>query len=165
MAHYIGFAGFSNSGKTTFIAKLIGEMKRRGYLVGVMKHDAHGHYKEAKGADSSTFIQSGADAVATLSPDGVHVYEKKSEPNMKEQLAAFAHLDYVIIEGFKKEKHPKIAIFRTIEQSAIMAELDSEPLAIVTDLVDLNGVLPSYKMDEVEAVATFIVTFFEARQY
>jgi molybdopterin-guanine dinucleotide biosynthesis adapter protein len=165
LAHHIGFAGYSNSGKTTLITKLVTEMQHRGYRIAVMKHDAHGHYKEAVGADSTSFIDAGADAVVTLSPGAIHVYEKKSSPSLQEQLDAFAHLDYVFIESFKKEKHPKIAVFRTIEQRAILDKLDPAPLAIVTDLEVGGEAIPSFRMDDVKAVAAFIEHFFEARQY
>ena len=53
MAHCIGFAGYSGQRKNNLVAKLIVEMKRRGYRIAVMKHDAHGHYKEAAGTDST----------------------------------------------------------------------------------------------------------------
>ena len=89
MAHCIGFAGYSGSGKTTLVAKLIVEMKQRGYRIAVMKHDAHGHYKEAAGTDSTTFVESGADAVVTLSPNGIHVFEQRRNPSLEEQLSAY----------------------------------------------------------------------------
>ncbi|MEW9698528.1 molybdopterin-guanine dinucleotide biosynthesis protein B [Paenibacillus sp. SI8] len=165
MAHHIGFAGYSNSGKTTLIAKVVTEMKRRGYRVGVMKHDAHGHYKEKEGTDSTTFIRTGADAVVTISPEAVHVYEKKASPELSGQLEAFAHLDYIIIEGFKKEKHPKIAVIRTLEQTVILDELDPAPIAVVSNLHVGREGMPSFHLDDASAVASFIVRFFEARQY
>ncbi len=31
----------SDTGKTTLLEKMIAEMKRRGYMIGVVKHDAH----------------------------------------------------------------------------------------------------------------------------
>ncbi|MFD0695815.1 molybdopterin-guanine dinucleotide biosynthesis protein B [Paenibacillus sp. GCM10027628] len=165
MAHHIGFAGYSNSGKTTLIAKVVIEFQRRGYRVAVMKHDAHGHYKEAAGADSTTFVQAGADAVVTISPEAVRVYERKEMPLLQEQLLAFADYDFVFIEGFKKEKHPKIAVFRTIEQSEIIQVLDPPPLAIVTDLEFAAAGIPTFHLDDVEAVSRYIESYFKTHQY
>ncbi|MDD9265669.1 molybdopterin-guanine dinucleotide biosynthesis protein B [Paenibacillus sp. GCM10023248] len=168
MAHCIGFAGYSNSGKTTLIAKLVVEMKRRNKRVVVMKHDAHGHYKEASGADSTIFAESGADAVVTLSPGGVHVYERKQQPDLQEQVRAWNHLDYVFVEGFKREKHPKIAIFRTIEQRGIVHVLEPEPIAIATDL-EAEGMAglayPIFDVNDASALADFIQRYFEGDQY
>lgn len=169
MAHCIGFAGYSDSGKTTLIAKLVAEMKRRDRRVAVMKHDAHGHYKEAPEADSTIFAASGAEAVVTLSPDGVHIYEKMLKPDFQEQVRKWHHLDYVFVEGFKREKHPKIAVFRTIEQSGILQVLEPEPIAIATDLnveVELPiTALPNFDLNDITALADYIQWYFEGEQY
>ncbi|NOU86796.1 molybdopterin-guanine dinucleotide biosynthesis protein B [Paenibacillus sp. LMG 31460] len=165
MAYCIGFAGYSDSGKTTLVAKLIVEMKQRGYRIAVMKHDAHGHYKEAAGTDSTTFVESGAEAVVTLSPDGIHAFEKKRNPSLEEQISAYAHLDYVFIEGFKKEKHPKIAVFRTIEQSEIIHVLEPGPIAIATDMDNFNFDLtafPSFDLNNIRGLADFIEQYVKS---
>lgn len=167
MAHSIGFAGFSNSGKTTLIAKLLVEMKHRGHRIAVMKHDAHGHYKEAQGADSSIFVERGADAVVTLSPNGVHMYEKKENPSLEEQLAAYGHLDYIFIEGFKKEKHPKIGVYRTIEQKDLLKGLAPSLIAVATDLTNLDDdfSLPRLNLNDIRGIADFIEQFFVNCQF
>ncbi|MBP1963442.1 molybdopterin-guanine dinucleotide biosynthesis protein B [Paenibacillus aceris] len=168
MAHCMGFAGYSGSGKTTLIAKLVVEMKRRGKQVAVMKHDAHGHYKEASGADSTIFAQSGAEAVVTISLESIHIYEKKRNPDLQEQISAFGHLDYVFIEGFKREKHPKIAVYRTMEQSAIIQALEQEPVAIATHLEVLDShlsTLPSFHLNDVVGLADFIERYFKGEQF
>lgn len=38
MIPVISFVGRSNSGKTTYLIKLISELKKRGYKVAVIKH-------------------------------------------------------------------------------------------------------------------------------
>ncbi|NQX68131.1 molybdopterin-guanine dinucleotide biosynthesis protein B [Paenibacillus alba] len=168
MAHCIGFAGYSNSGKTTLIAKLVVQMKLRGCRVAVMKHDAHGHYKEVPGADSAIFAESGADAVMTLSPDMIHIYEKKGNVSLQEQLLAYAHYDYIFIEGFKKEKHPKIAVFRTIEQSEIVQQLEPRPIAIATDMDVRKTAFPEYRcldLNDIPSVAAFIEHYFKSNLF
>lgn len=167
MAHCLGFAGYSNSGKTTLLAKLVIEMTRRGHRIAVMKHDAHGHYKEAEGADSTAFVQAGAEAVVTISPDAVHVYEKRQAPNLDEQLLAYDHLNYVFIEGFKREKHPKIAVFRTIEQREILKSLVPSAIAVATDMdmSDANGLQPQLDLNDIAGIADFIEQYFRDCQF
>ncbi|WNR43177.1 molybdopterin-guanine dinucleotide biosynthesis protein B [Paenibacillus roseipurpureus] len=167
MAHSIGLAGYSNSGKTTLLSGLVVEMKRRGHRIAVMKHDAHGHYKEAVGADSTAFVDAGADAVITLSPDAVHVYERKNAPSLDEQLLAYRHLDYIFIEGFKREKHPKIAVYRTIEQSCIISEVVPAPIAIATDLAvqEAEGSYPQFNLNDIAGIADFIEQYFKDCQF
>ncbi|MDR6548930.1 molybdopterin-guanine dinucleotide biosynthesis protein B [Paenibacillus qinlingensis] len=167
MAYCVGFAGFSNSGKTTLVAKLTIEMKLRGHRIAVMKHDAHGHYKEAKGADSTIYAESGADVVVTLSPDALHVYEKKEAPTLEEQLLAYAHLDYIFIEGFKREKHPKIAVYRTIEQREMIREVVPSPIAVVTALSNLEDdfAYPRFNLNDICGIADFIEQNFVDCQF
>ncbi|NQX61544.1 molybdopterin-guanine dinucleotide biosynthesis protein B [Paenibacillus qinlingensis] len=167
MAHCLGFAGYSNSGKTTLIAKLIVEMKRRGYQIAVMKHDAHGHYKEAQGADSTIFVETGADVVVTLSPNGVHIYEEREAPSLEEQLAAYAHLDYIFIEGFKREKHPKIGVYRTIEQKELLKGLAASLIAVATDLnfPEEDFALPQFNLNDIRGIVDFIEQYFMNCQF
>lgn len=167
MAHCIGLAGYSNSGKTTLLSQLVVEMKRRGHRIAVMKHDAHGHYREAAGADSTVFVEAGADAVVTISPDAIHVYEERKNSSLDEQLLAYHHLDYIFIEGFKREKHPKIAIFRTIEQRRIVSELVPSPIAIATDLEmdEAVGLYPQFDLNDIRGIANFIEQYFKDCQF
>jgi len=52
MPQMISVVGKSGSGKTTLIEKLIPELKRRGYRVGVVKHAFHHFDMDKKGKDS-----------------------------------------------------------------------------------------------------------------
>ena len=49
----LSIVGRSQSGKTTFIEKLIPELKKRGYRIGTIKHAHHGFDidKSGNGAD------------------------------------------------------------------------------------------------------------------
>ena len=52
MLPIISIVGASNSGKTTFLEKLIPELASRGYRVGAVKHDAHGFEMDREGKDT-----------------------------------------------------------------------------------------------------------------
>jgi molybdopterin-guanine dinucleotide biosynthesis adapter protein len=156
MAKVIGFVGYSNSGKTTLISKVLVILKERGYRVSVIKHDAHGHYKEEPGADSSLFIGHGADSVVTVSPSGIHIYEKKEDAKLEEIITTLSSMDYILIEGFKSEKHPKIAVFRNEEGRAILEHLKHSPIAIATNMSHADSPLPVLDLNDPRAVADFI---------
>lgn len=49
MLPIICMVGASNSGKTTYLEKLIPELRRRGYQVGTLKHDVHGFEMDREG--------------------------------------------------------------------------------------------------------------------
>ena len=54
---------FSNSGKTTFLEKLIPALKSRGLRVAVIKHDGHDFQLDKEGKDSWRITQAGADVL------------------------------------------------------------------------------------------------------
>ena len=65
----ISFVGNSKSGKTTFLEKVVRELKQRGYRVAVIKHSHHDFDIDQPGKDSWRFSQAGSDIVAVSSPN------------------------------------------------------------------------------------------------
>ncbi|PUA40983.1 molybdopterin-guanine dinucleotide biosynthesis protein B [Paenibacillus elgii] len=160
MTTIIGFAGFSDSGKTTLVSLLVPYFEERGVKVAVIKHDAHGHYKEAPAADSTLFIRSGASAAVVLSPDAVRTYERKTVTLQETIERLEGSYGLILIEGFKREPHDKIAVFRTEEQARIVQELAAPPIACVAADRKLAEAaapgIPYFSIDAVESVAEFI---------
>ncbi|MCS7460135.1 molybdopterin-guanine dinucleotide biosynthesis protein B [Paenibacillus doosanensis] len=163
MKECIGFAGFSDSGKTTLVSRLIAYFQERGVRTGVIKHDAHGHYKEAEGTDSAGFIAAGAAAAAVVSPDSYIVYRR--EPRLLEQLVGELRsnqaepLEIILIEGFKRAGHDQLAIFRNEEQSRILQLLAKPPIAVVApaelEKYRIEGV-PFFHPDDIAMIGKFI---------
>ncbi|WP_426452366.1 molybdopterin-guanine dinucleotide biosynthesis protein B [Paenibacillus sp. S-38] len=158
----IGLAGWSDSGKTTLLVKLAGVLEEQGVRVAVIKHDAHGHYKEADGADSTRFAAAGASAVVVVSPEAVRTYERRWSGlgETLEALRAGGRYSLVLVEGFKKENHDKIAVFRTAEQAGILSVLPRAPIAWVTPDEGAAGNrpegLPVFHPDDVPGIAEWI---------
>ncbi|WP_079908637.1 molybdopterin-guanine dinucleotide biosynthesis protein B [Paenibacillus sp. 32352] len=161
MIPFIGFAGFSDSGKTTLISRLVKHYQNQGIRVGVIKHDAHGHYKEAAGSDSSQYIHAGASAAIVVSPESYIVYRR--EPHTLEQMVEKLQseaLDLILVEGFKQGKHDQIALFRSEEQANIINQLPREPVAVVAPM-ELTGCcpdfVPHFAPDDIASIAEFIL--------
>jgi molybdopterin-guanine dinucleotide biosynthesis protein B len=180
MAAVIGFAGFSGSGKTTLATQVVGLLRGRGARVAVIKHDGHGHYKEAEGSDSALYISAGAAQVVVVSPDAVVTYEARSGVTLDEQLQRMGDFDVMLVEGFKGERHAKIAVFRNGEQAEVLnrlanvvavvapPEVAAEALgraveagagAMADEAVGDDAVVPVFAPDDVEGVADFVVGF------
>ncbi|MBO6015511.1 MAG: molybdopterin-guanine dinucleotide biosynthesis protein MobB, partial [Lachnospiraceae bacterium] len=53
-------SGYSDSGKTGLITKLINEFIREGYSVAVLKHDGHDTFSDLPGSDTDLFSKAGA---------------------------------------------------------------------------------------------------------
>lgn len=58
-----GVTGASGSGKTTVLEALVGELRRRGWRVAVLKHAPGGFEFDRPGKDSWRFASAGAEAV------------------------------------------------------------------------------------------------------
>ena len=56
----VAFCGFSNSGKTTLMSRLVSSLKNR-YAIGYYKHGCHHLDIDREGKDSSVVRESGAD--------------------------------------------------------------------------------------------------------
>jgi len=73
----ICIVGAHNSGKTTFITKVINILTLEGYNVVAMKHDPKGKAKtDTEGKDSFRMYQAGAKQVILASPYKITTYSK-----------------------------------------------------------------------------------------
>ena len=159
----ICFVGRSNSGKTTFIERVIPELVRAGYKVATVKHAGHGFDLDTEGKDSWRHKQAGASSVIILSKGSMAMFADVSD-QMKVEEVRDRFLDdtydLIIAEGWKIEGYHKIVIVR--EQ---VGEIPISPeglLAVLSDKpVDLN--VPVFDLNDVPAVAALIMKHFPRR--
>lgn len=143
----VGLAGFSGSGKTTFLEKLIVELKSRGYRLGVIKHT---HHRENR-RQSPT----GAAVEVLAAPEGVFLFrEYESEPRPEEVLSMIDGVDLILIEGYKNSRWPKLVIFRNgvTERPAIHPE---DFLAEISDQSP-GSIEPHFDLEDAAGVAGLI---------
>jgi len=158
------FVGKSNSGKTTFIERVIPELVRAGYKVATVKHAGHGFDLDTEGKDSWRHKQAGASSVVILSKGSMAMFADVSDQMKVEDVRdrfLDGSYDLIIAEGWKHEGYPKIVIIR--EE---VGEIPISPeglLAVVSDKpIDLN--VPRFDLDDVSAVATLIMKHFPLRR-
>lgn len=155
MVPVISFVGRSNCGKTTYLEKLIAEMKRRGYRVATIKHDVHGFDMDKPGKDTWRHARAGADVVCIASPQKIAMIKRVDQEYRLEGVAALiSDVDVIFTEGYKREGKQRIEVFRR--------EVCPEPLcapheivAMVTDTV-VHDDLPSFPLDDAGPLADFI---------
>jgi molybdopterin-guanine dinucleotide biosynthesis protein MobB len=105
----IQVVGSSNSGKTTFIKKLIPELKKIGN-VAVIKHLGDHAYHIEEGKDTTIFFDAGADiSIGVDSHKAVVAIRKNTLEDILSMLSDQG-MDFAVIEGFKKRSYPKIVI-------------------------------------------------------
>ncbi len=152
----IGLAGYSGSGKTTFLEKLIVELKSRGYRIGVIKHTHHDVEFDQPGKDAWRHFQAGADFVALAAPGGYSLFRKTDQdPGPGILISMAGELDLIIVEGYKKENWPKIVVFYQHGTAGRLAVPENELLAVVTD-APYSTTAPLFALEDAAGVAGYI---------
>lgn len=119
MATIISIVGRAKSGKTTFIEKLIYNLKIKGYKIGTIKNTSHNVMIDKPGSDTWRHMQSGSQ-ITVLNASNAIVMIKYKDPchdsdDVEELIKLFdSYVDIIIVEGFKASNLPKILIHRRI---------------------------------------------------
>ena len=146
--------GYSGTGKTTFLEKLIAELKARGIRLAVIKHDSHHFEMDKEGKDTWRFSQAGADVVAIASKEKSAIIEHRTL-EFSDVLKHIHNVDLILTEGYKHENHPKIAIYRAASGNALIGPPE-EFFAIVTD-TPFETDKPCFSLDDAAGVADLIM--------
>lgn len=155
----IGLAGWSGSGKTSLLAKLIPSLVAKGQRVSTIKHAHHEFDIDQPGKDSWVHRQAGATEVLVASARRfalMHELRDESEPTLPELLARLAPVDIVLIEGFKRDLHPKIEIHRP-ETGQPLLQPDDPWIVAVASPSRVSAAVPWLPLDDIEAIADFIL--------
>ncbi|MDY0012275.1 MAG: molybdopterin-guanine dinucleotide biosynthesis protein B [Rhodocyclaceae bacterium] len=156
-----GIAGYSGTGKTTLIEKLIPVFTGRSLSVSVIKHAHHGFDLDRPGKDSYRHREAGAAEVLMLSNDRwvlMHELRGAAEPTLEAQLAILSPCDLVLIEGFKAAAVPKIEVFRPALGKGPLHPENPHVVAVATDAPG-EFPLPVLDLNQAEAIADFIIAY------
>jgi len=156
----IGLAGWSGAGKTTLMTRLIPEMTRRGVAVSTLKHAHHAFDVDRPGKDSYEHRSAGARQVLVASANRWALMTElrgAPEPKLAELLRQFAPVDLVIVEGFKRDAHPKIEVHRAENGKPWLHPDDPYIAAIASDVPPPTGRLPQAHLDAIEAIADLVL--------
>src|SRR5690606_37787119 len=111
----IGLAGWSGSGKTTLLIRLIPVLVARGLSVSTIKHALHAFDVDRPGKDSFLHRQAGAREVLVASRRRWALMRELRdglEPRLAELVALIDDCDILLVEGFKREEHVKVEVYR-----------------------------------------------------
>jgi molybdopterin-guanine dinucleotide biosynthesis adapter protein len=148
----VSVVGKSNVGKTTLLEKLIPELKRRGYRVATLKHDAHSFEMDQPGKDTWRHRQAGADVVVISSKDKLAMIKRVAQEVPLEQIAAMVtDVDILLTEGYKRGPALKIEVSRRALSSELLCTAE-ELVAIASDQPFAMPV-PQFGLDDVAGLA------------
>lgn len=154
-----GVTGWKNAGKTGLVERLVTEITSRGFSVSTVKHAHHSFDVDHPGRDSYRHRAAGASEVILASGNRVaQMTELRGapEPTLQQLLARLASVDLVLVEGYKREAHPKVEAFRAETGNDLIAPGDSSIRAVASDTpLDLDR--PVFDLDDTAAIADFIL--------
>jgi molybdopterin-guanine dinucleotide biosynthesis protein B len=138
----IGFRGYSGSGKTTLVEQVVARLRAAGLRVSVVKHAHHNFDIDHPGKDSWRHRVAGAYEVVIASDvrlAKIREYERPADPTVHELIRELQPCDWVLVEGFKRARIPKIEVWRAATGHAVQYPVDPDVVAICTDSA---GALP-----------------------
>jgi len=151
-----GITGWKNAGKTTLAERLVAEFVRRGWRVATVKHAHHAADIDKPKTDSFRHRAAGATEVALVTGARYAIMREQEEATLVEVLARLAPADLVLVEGFKRDPHPKIEV-RGAEAEP-MAVREHNIVAIASDIEPVDRALPWFRRDDIAAIADFIAS-------
>ena len=156
----LGIVGWSGSGKTSLVRRLLHEFVRRGISVSTIKHAHAGFDIDTPGKDSHVHREAGACEVVVSSVNRfalIHENRDQPEPRIDGLLARMAPVDLVLIEGFKSEPHDKLEVHRPAVGKPALYPRDPDVVALATDAGADDAHIPVLDLNDTAAIADFIV--------
>lgn len=153
-----GVIGWKNSGKTSLMERLVAEITGRGFSVSTVKHVHHSVDLDQPGKDTFRHRQAGAREVVLASADrlAIMVEHRAVEPELPAVLARMAPVDLILVEGYKRDAHPKVEVWREETGHPLIQPGDLLVRAVATDAT-LTLPVPVLDLNDTRAVADFIL--------
>lgn len=155
-----GVVGWKNAGKTGLMERLVAEITGRGFSVSTVKHAHHTFDVDHPGKDSYRHRVAGASEVLLASRNRIALMQElrgADEPPLAELLQRLSSVDLVLVEGYKRDKHPKVEAHRAVTGNPLIAPDDPTVRAVASD-TPLTVDRPVFDLDDTVAIADFILS-------
>jgi molybdopterin-guanine dinucleotide biosynthesis protein B len=160
----VGFAGYSGSGKTHLVERLIPALKLRGLRVSVVKHAHHKFDIDHPGKDTWRHREAGAFEVVVASDRRLALMREFEQParlSVHHLLAElYEGVDWVLVEGFKDANLLKVEVWRSASGKPARYPDDDFIVAIATDSPDQlpePTQRPVLDLNDADALAQWLV--------
>jgi molybdopterin-guanine dinucleotide biosynthesis protein B len=156
----IGLAGWSGSGKTTLITKLIPLLVGRRLRVSTLKHAHHGFDLDQPGKDSFFHRAAGATEVIISSARRwaiLHELREEPEWDLVALVKKISPVDLVLVEGFKRDKFPKLEVHRIANGKPLLHTEDPHIVAVASDSAVPAARVPVVDLNDIELIADLLL--------
>ena len=155
-----GVVGYKNAGKTGLMERLVTEITGRGFSVSTLKHAHHTFDVDHPGKDSYRHRHAGAHQVLLSSRARWALMTElrdNDEAPLADLLAKLDPVDLILVEGYKRDTHPKVEAYRAENGHPILAKEDPTVRAIASDCA-LDVAQPLFDLNDTKAIADFILS-------
>ena len=162
MNKIFGIVGWSGSGKTDLICRLINAFKKSNKLVGSIKHTHHKFQIDKEGKDSFKHISSGSEEVILYNERKYAMISGllREKIGFNDILQKFSkNIDLILVEGLKSLEIKKIEVYRSSLNKELLCLNDKFIKGIVCDQTTediINSGLPYFKFNDTMEILSFI---------
>ena len=159
MTKYFGVIGYSGSGKTRLIAKLVKYFSSKGLKIGTFKHTHHDFDFDKRGKDSYEHFKAGSHITLVSSPNRTGIFKRGKQSIKKSDLnKIYKGCDLVIIEGLRSFSFPCLEVYRKLISKHLLSKIENLSVkAVVTDGRIETPVPTLFKTGQVSKIAHFIL--------
>ena len=154
-----GVTGWKNAGKTGLMERLVSEITSRGFAVSTLKHAHHVFDVDHPGKDSHRHREAGAKEVLVSSRRRWALMSEtrhEDEPPLSALLGKMKPVDLVLIEGWKRESHPKVEAWRAETAHPLIAPNDPLIKLVASD-TPIDAPVPVVDLNDTGQIADFIL--------
>jgi molybdopterin-guanine dinucleotide biosynthesis protein MobB len=124
-------------GKTSILIGVLKEMKRRKLAVGTVKHIGGHSAFDFKDKDTSKHIQAGSTVTLALTSSEIVTIRRDLSTTLEVALTQMPkELDYILVEGFRQSKYPKIIVVNS--ESEFPQGVQGDTIAVVINQQEIR---------------------------
>jgi len=148
----VGITGYKKSGKTTLVVSLAQELSKRDYKIATIKHASEGI--DRLNSDTAEHKKY-AKQVAAISPGESAIFFNYRKS--LEDIARYMEADFLLVEGFKKEKtFPKIICLKDAQEAERLFDGLEICAATISPLKIKLGVPVLSILNDIEKIADLV---------
>ena len=157
----VSVTGWSGSGKTTWLERILPELSARGIRTAVVKHDAHDFQVDREGKDTWRMAQAGAVVTGIVSGSKAALMEYRPVA-LDRFIGKIENVDLIILEGGSELDLSHILIYREALGKGMRVSPDT-CLAVISDDPIRDGCAAVFSFEQIREAADFIVKYIGSR--
>lgn len=159
----LGLIGWSGSGKTHLLTRMLPLYRAHGWRVSTIKHAHHGFDLDRPGKDSFQHREAGAHEVLIASAARWALLHELDgpEPDLDTLVSRLSPVDLVLVEGFKASAHPKIEVHRHRLGRPPFWPGRQDVVAVASDSALQGCAVPVLDLDRPDEIVAWSLRFLE----